>query len=630
MKNCRLTGNIPSALSRLPTIAEILPPSQLDVNPFNLYDTSRDDTERNSLEQELRIAATTFEAQEGILILDHDKLILRANYAFTRLSGYSAKEVIGKSTQIFCSSYHEPAFYEEIWRQTMQRGYWCGEMHARHKSGETHPIWSTLTAVKGSDGAITHYVSTATDMARRRGAEREIKRLAFHDPLSGLGNRRLLIDCMQQALIVSRRDDSLGAVLFIDLDNFKTLNDAAGHDIGDLILVQVARRLSTCVREGDTVAHLGGDDFAIVLTNLSPDAEQAILLAEQCGQHILAVLNSPYDLDGRSYYISPSIGVTLFGSEQESVANLLRRADLAMYQAKSHGGNTVRMFDPAVQTAVTARAELEEAMRHGLQRKEFILYYQPQIDSAGKATGAEALVRWQHPQHGLIPPSEFISLAEEIGLIVPLGLQLLEIACQQMVEWEARADLGEFTISVNVSSRQFQQPDFVEQVLRTLKDTGADPHRLKLELTESLLLDNVDDTIAKMTALREHGIGFSLDDFGTGYSSLSYLKRLPLDQLKIDQSFVSSVLVDANDAAIAKMIVTLGKSLGLNLIAEGVETEEQRIFLDDCGCHAYQGYLFGSPMPAKCFENFLRGIACSDLKSNIIQLNDRCRQPISK
>jgi diguanylate cyclase (GGDEF)-like protein/PAS domain S-box-containing protein len=566
--------------------------------------------ERKRIDRELRIAATAFEAHEGMVITDANKIILRVNRAFSEASGYTAEEVIGKTPQLFRSDCHGPAFYEELWRAVDQKGYWRGEMVTRRKNGDLYPVWYTMTAVRGANGAITNYVTTSTDIARQKKAEKEIGELVFYDPLTKLGNRRLLIDRLQQALTAIRRSDNSGALFFIDLDNFKTLNDTAGHEVGDLLLQQVAQRLSTCIRDGDTVARLGGDEFVVILTNLGAQRDHAMYLTQQVGDRILETLNAPYELAGQSHLSSPSIGVVVFGKENESVQELLRHADLAMYQAKAAGRNGLRFFNPAMQTAIKARADLEAAMRLALQRNEFVLHYQPQINAHGALIGAEALVRWQHPQRGLLFPGEFIELAEESGLVVPVGLRVLEIACEQMVAWSRRRNLCEFILSVNVSARQFHQPDFVEQVLATLQRTGADPRHLKLELTESLLLDNVEETITKMTVLRSHGVGFALDDFGIGYSSLSYLKRLPLDQLKIDQSFVRTVLVDANDAAIARMIVALGQTMGLSVIAEGVETEEQREFLLGCGCHAYQGYLFGRPMESLQFETSLLDIDC--------------------
>ncbi|WP_394789819.1 putative bifunctional diguanylate cyclase/phosphodiesterase [Rhodoferax sp.] len=572
---------------------------------------SRDISERKRTEQELRIAATAFEAHEAMYITDSDRVILRVNQAFTQSSGYRADEVVGQLPKLLRSGDHPAAFYEDMWQQIETQGYWHGEMTTRRKNGERYPIWFTLTAVKGADGRISNYVGTQTDISYRRAAEEEIIELAFYDALTKLGNRRLLLDRLQQALAVSSRNGTHGGLLFIDLDNFKTLNDTAGHEMGDLLLQQVAQRLGTCVRPGDTVARLGGDEFVVILADLGCKIGNAAHQAEQVGERILATLNAPYDLAGQSHYSSPSIGVALFGAEDSSVAELLRRADLAMYQAKAGGRNGLRFFDPAMQTAITARADIESALRLALQRQEFVLHYQPQVSRDGKLMGAEALVRWQHPQRGMLAPGAFISTAEDSGLIIPLGLQVLEIACLQLVAWAGDSAMCEFPISVNVSARQFHQRDFVAQVLGTLQRTGARPRQLKLELTESLLLDNVEDTIAKMTELRAHGVGFSLDDFGIGYSSLSYLKRLPLDQLKIDQSFVHGVLRDPNDAAIAQMIVALGQSMGLSVIAEGVETEEQRIFLAGCGCHGYQGYLFGRPMPAPQFEAFVQGTECA-------------------
>jgi len=466
--------------------------------------------------------------------------------------------------------------------------------------------------VSDSDGNVTHYVATMADITNRKKAEKEIRELAYYDPLTKLGNRRLLQDRLQYSLDSGKQNGSCGALLFIDLDNFKTINETAGHETGDKLLQQVGQRLQICVRDGDTVARLGGDEFVVILADLGPEIKASKDLTRQIGDRILSCLNAPYDLGGIVHYSSPSIGVTIFGKESESVNELLRRADLAMYEAKAGGKNALRYFDPAMQSKVTARSQLEDAMRYSLKHNEFALHYQPQVTREGKLFGAEALVRWQHPQRGWLSPTEFIPVAEESGLIIPLGLQVLAIACRQAVEWGKQYKLRDFAISVNVSARQFRQPDFMQQVMSTVEQAGVDPHKLKLELTESMLVDNVDDTIEKITALKAFGVGFALDDFGTGYSSLSYLKRLPLDQLKIDQSFVRDVLIDQNDAAIVQMIIALGTSLGLQVIAEGVETEAQRAFLAVHGCHAYQGYLFGRPMTVEAFNTYLRG-ACDGI-----------------
>ena len=436
----------------------------------------------------------------------------------------------------------------------------------------------------------------------RKAAEDEIWRLAFYDPLTRLPNRRLLIDRLRHALAAAPRSKRHGALLFIDLDNFKTINDTLGHDAGDLLLQQAAERLSSCVRVGDTVARQGGDEFVIMLMGLDEVAEEAAMQTEAIGEKILAVLNRPYQFTDQVYHNTASIGATLFSGHFASADEQLRRADLAMYHAKAAGRNALRFFEPGMQAVVTFRAELETAMRQGLQHGQFLLYYQAQLDDAGCVSGAEALLRWQHPVRGLVPPAEFIPAAEETGLILPLGRWVLETACAQLVAWSSRPATADLNLAVNVSAQQFRQPDFVTQVVELLARTGVDARKLKLELTESMLVHNMEETIAKMSALRALGVVIALDDFGIGYSSLSYLKRLPLDQLKIDKSFVRDVLTDPTDAAIVLTIVALARSLGLSVVAEGVETEPQREFLASHGCGAYQGYLHSRPLPLEQFE----------------------------
>ena len=565
---------------------------------FGLIGVIVDITERKQAETELRIAATTFEAQEGMTITDARQVILKVNRAFTEITGYSADEAVGQTPNLLNSGRHDKAFYEAMWREIERSGSWQGEIWNRRKSGDVYPEWLTITAVKADDGTTSHYVGTFADITLRKAAEDEIKHLAFYDPLTRLPNRRLLLDRLHQALAASARSGHGGALLFIDLDNFKTLNDTLGHDKGDILLQQVAQRLATCVREGDTVARLGGDEFVVMLEDLSDNPRETATQAEIVGEKILTTLNQTDRLTGHEHHSTPSIGVTLFSAHQNSVEELLKRADLAMYQAKAAGRNSLRFFDPEMQAVVSARANLEADLRQGIVQGQFLLYYQAQVIGEGRLTGAEALLRWQHPARGLVSPAEFIPLAEESGLILPLGHWVLETACAQLVAWAAQPETQRLTVAVNVSARQFRHPDFVNQVMAILDNSGADPTRLKLELTESLLLDDVEDIIAKMTALKARGVGFSLDDFGTGYSSLSYLKRLPLDQLKIDQSFVRDVFTDINDAAIAQAIIALSQTMGLSVIAEGVETEEQRDFLSRLGCQAYQGYLFGRAGPA--------------------------------
>jgi diguanylate cyclase (GGDEF)-like protein/PAS domain S-box-containing protein len=567
--------------------------------------TNVDISERKAAEQQLRIAAAAFESREATIITDADTVILRVNQAFTEITGYSVAEAVGQTPKLLQSGRHDADFYRLMWESIHRDGGWQGEIWDRRKNGEEYPKWLTISAVKDDEGTVTHYIGSHYDITERKRSEEKIQALAFYDQLTGLPNRTLLLDRLKQAMSVSARDDSFGALLFIDLDNFKTLNDTHGHEKGDLLLKQVAQRLCSCVRAGDTVARLGGDEFVVMLGSLSISERSAATQSEAVGEKILAALNQTYQLDDVAYHSTPSIGATLFKGHETALEDLVKQADLAMYKAKEAGRNTLRFFDPAMEIAVMARAGLEKDLREAIQQRQFVLYYQAQA-AGSQLTGVEALVRWQHPQRGMVSPADFIPLAEEVGLILPLGHWVLETACGQLARWATRPEMAQLTIAVNVSARQFRQADFVAQVLGVLKRSGANPRRLKLELTESLLVSNVDDVIEKMFALKGKGVGFSLDDFGTGYSSLAYLKRLPLDQLKIDQSFVRDVLSDPNDAAIARTIIALAQSLGLGVIAEGVETEAQRDFLASSGCPAYQGYFFSRPLPLVDFEEFAR------------------------
>ncbi len=565
----------------------------------------RDITQRKLSETELRVAATAFNSQLGMAITDVDKKVLRINQAFTDITGYEEHDVLGKSMDFLNSGRHEPAFYEDMFDKVRKTRAWRGEIWNRRKNGEIFPSHCTLTAVLAEDGMVTHFINSLTDVTQLKATEEEINKLAFYDPLTGLPNRRMLLDRLRLAMAESKRSGCVGALQFIDLDNFKTLNDTLGHDMGDLLLQQVGQRLKKCMREGDTVARLGGDEFVVMLKDLSTDLVDAAAQAEVVGEKILASIGEPYRLAGLEYQITPSIGITQFRGFDATIDDLLKQADLAMYQAKALGRNSMQFFDPSMQSVVTARVSLEADVRLGIAQGQFLLYYQPQIHRDGRTTGAEVLLRWPHPTRGMVPPNEFIGLAEDTGLILPLGNWVLETACHQLTVWANNPATQHLTLAVNVSARQFRQQDFVPYVLDLLQYTSANPRRLKLELTESMLVKDVEDTIAKMTELKAHGIGFSLDDFGTGYSSLSYLKRLPLDQLKIDQSFVRDLMTDANDASIARTVIALGHSLGLNVIAEGVETADQQHFLAEQGCDAYQGYLFGKPMPIVGFNTFL-------------------------
>ena len=566
----------------------------------------RDVTELRKSEQELRIAAKAFDSQEGMFITDANGVIQRVNKTFVETTGYDAEEVVGKTPALLKSGKHDAAFYQGI-REALDRDeHWQGEIWNRRKNGEIYPEWQTISVVRGEDGQISHYVSVFTDISLRKQSEEQIRNLAFFDPLTQLPNRRLLLDRLHQAISSSMRTGRQGALLFIDLDNFKSINDTQGHAVGDLLLVEAAKRLQGCIREGDTTARLGGDEFVVLIEDMDNDEQAAAAQAETVGEKILTTIGQSYLINGHEFHSTASIGITLFRGEVKTMEEMLKRADVALYQAKAEGRNTLRFFDPAMQAAVTARVALESDLRRAiLEQEQLQLYYQAQVDSTGRLIGAEALVRWRHPKRGMVSPAEFIPLAEESGLILPLGHWVLATACEQLTAWAARPETAHLTVAVNVSAKQFHLPTFVEEVLALVDYFKVNPARLKLEITESLMVENVDDIIAKMTTLKTRGINFSMDDFGTGYSSLSYLKRLPLYQLKIDQSFVRDVLTDPNDAAIAKIIVSLAKSMNLAVIAEGVETDAQREFLEENGCHTFQGYLFSKPIPADEFEQLV-------------------------
>jgi diguanylate cyclase (GGDEF)-like protein len=469
------------------------------------------------------------------------------------------------------------------------------EVHGIRKGGGEFPIGISVTQISRNGRPI--FIGLVRDITQRKQDEEEIRRLAFYDPLTSLPNRRLLMDRVKQALVTSARTGQHGALMFLDLDHFKQLNDTLGHDVGDLLLQQVAQRMRACVREGDSVARLGGDEFVVLLESLSMQPQEAAAQAEAIAGKVMAALGQPYTLREHTHSSTPSLGIVIFLEDNESIEELLKKADVAMYQAKAAGRNTVRFFDPNMQAAAAARAALERDIRSGLALGEFVLHYQVQVDAHGRTHGAEALVRWNHSVRGLVSPAEFIPVAEETGLILPLGQWVLEEACAQLVKWSRTVPTAHWVVSVNVSAIQFVQDNFVESVALALQKTGARPDHLKLELTESMLVHDVDDIIVKMSAIKAMGVGFSLDDFGTGYSSLSYLKRLPLDQLKIDQSFVRDLEIDSSDAVIARTIIALGHSLGLTVIAEGVETARQRDFLLGFGCDAFQGYFYGRPLP---------------------------------
>ena len=566
-----------------------------------------DITERMHAEEQQRIAAIAFESHEGMIVTNAQGVIVSVNRAFTTLTGYSMAEVEGKRADLLCTGQQNAARVKEIVQALMSTHYWQGEVWSHRKNGQSYAAWLTITAVTTPDGYISHYVGTFSDTTQNSEAIADIRRLAFYDPLTQLPNRRLLQDRLGQALAAASRSGMQGAILFLDLDNFKNLNDTRGHDVGDLLLNKVAQRLRINLRQGDTVARLGGDEFVMILENLSLDAGEAAILAKQIGEKLNQVIAEPINLGNGDFNCTTSIGVRLFNA-QDSVQELLKHADLALYQAKTDGRNILRFYDPSMQAALDERSQLELELRFALQRGQFQLYYQPQYDHTGRITGAEALLRWHHPKRGLVLPDEFIALAERIELIVPIGRWIMESACTQLNEWSGCKATSDLKLTLNISAHQFQQPDFVGQVREVLESSGVRPAHLTFELLESMVQMDVTETIEKMRIIKQWGVHFSIDDFGTGCSSVSCLTRLLLDQLKIDKSFVANLPHRDDDANIVKAIIAMAESLGLDVMAEGVETPEQRSFLERHGCHAYQGYLFNRPMPAEDLTVLLRRI----------------------
>ncbi len=565
-----------------------------------------DITERHQSAMQLRVAAAAFESEVPTMVADHRGVVLRVNRAFVASTGYAPEEIVGQNPDMLQSGRHDKAFYRLMWRSIKRTGVWQGEIWDRRKNGEVYPKWLTISAVRTDDGIVTHYIGTHQDNTERLRATEKIRELAFFDQLTGLSNRTVLLDRLGQAMTGSGRSASFGALLFIDLDHFKTLNDTQGHDMGDRLLKQVAQRLQSCMREGDTVARLGGDDFVVILAGLNSNEVDAATDTEAVATKIIATLGLPYQLGEAPHSSTCSIGASLFQGHRASIDDVMRQADLAMYRAKDAGRNAMRFFDPIMETVVVKRVAMERDLREAVAAKQFVLHYQAQVQGHGLITGAEVLVRWLHPERGMVVPADFIPLAEETGVILPLGNWVLEAACIQLAKWRHDPGMEHLTLAVNVSALQFAQADFVQQVMAIVGSTGANPQRLKLELTESLLVGAMTDIIEKMFSLKGQGLGFALDDFGTGFSSLSYLSRLPLDQLKIDKSFISDVLINSRNAAIARTIIALADSLGLGVIAEGVEADEERKFLANAGCHAYQGYLFSRPLPLDGFEDLVR------------------------
>ncbi len=569
---------------------------------FHLLMLAEDIAAKRKAEAELRLAASVYtNTVEGIVVTDKGGIILSVNPAFTEITGYTAEEAIGQTPRILKSEHHDEQFYAQMWKTLAETGSWQGELWNRRKNGEAFLEWQSITAILDDQGQPVRYVAVFNDVTELRMKDERIKHQAYHDALTGLPNRMLLQDRLDHAIDVARRDRTHLALLFLDLDRFKTINDSLGHDVGDLLLQAVAERLRSCIRKSDTLARLGGDEFVLVLSYFSNTAEVA-----HVAEKVIHELVQPLTLEGHQIHVTTSVGIALFPEDGLDAKALMKNADTAMYQAKAAGRNAFRFFDTSMNSRALERLDLETHLRSAVERLEFELYFQPKVLLAtGEPAGAEALIRWRHPERGLVPPNDFIPLAEETGLIVPIGEWAFREACRLTAIWTANGLLNGH-VAVNLSARQLQHLHLMETIDKALKASGADPRRIEIELTESVVMSNPGEAVAILSELRERGFSIAVDDFGTGYSSLSYLKRLPISSLKIDRSFVKDLPGDADDAAIAKAILDLSRSLGLLTVAEGIETAEQASYLSALGCQLAQGYYFAKPMPVEQFEAWLR------------------------
>lgn len=566
----------------------------------------RDITERKKAEEALRIAAATFETHDAILITDKYSNIVRVNRAFSDITGYSEDEVLGKNPRIMSSGRHDRSFYIEMWQDLLHAGYWAGEIWDKRKNGEIYPKWMTVTAVRNEQQETTHYVAIFSDITARKLAEEEIRRLAFYDALTKLPNRRLLLDRLSVALAASARHDDYGAVLFIDLDHFKSLNDMLGHDYGDLLLIEVGARIKSCVREIDTVARFGGDEFVVLIEAIGNDREDATRKIALVAEKIREALSMPHKLKRHEHHCSTSIGISLYHGNDQSMDILIEHADMAMYQAKGIGRNAVHFFDPVMQQNVAIHDAFINDLHHAIALQQLHLHYQIQVDNDNRPLGAEAFLRWAHPTRGMLLPGQFIRIAEEGTLIIDIDRWVLQTVCKQLALWGGNDKTRGLTLTVNISDKYFAQPDFVSYVIGILNEHRADPACLKLELPERLVMTDINSTVQKIQSLKNIGVRLSMDNFSTVYASLSSLKQLSSDQLKIHQEFVQAMTSEGSDNQLVKTLIELAKSLGLGIFAAEVEHEGQRAFLKNHDCNAYQGYLFGKPLPIEQFEALLR------------------------
>ena len=566
-----------------------------DGQPQRFIGIASDVTQQRANEDSLRQAAAVFDAtQEGVLVTDPDQRIVHVNPAFSRITGYSSEEILGQRPNLLNSGHHDASFYQSMWNALENRGAWSGEVWNRRKSGEIYPQWQCIRVIHDEQGRLSHYVAVFSDISALKRSQHELDYLAHHDPLSNLPNRLLFTERVAHALERSKSEGLRGAVLLIDLDHFKHINESLGHNVGDALLKGVGERLLQDIPNGSTLARLGGDEFGLLSENCSA-APQAAELA----QRLLRCLEAPFRFDGHELYIGASIGIGLFPGEADSVEQIMRNADSALFKAKSSGREGYAFYVQELTDYARQRVELASSLRHALDNQELRVYYQPLHDLRdGHMVGMEALVRWQHPQRGLVPPAEFIPMAEENGMIAAIDAWVLEQACRQMVSWNAEGGSLRF-VAVNISSRLFSRGELDQKVARVLAETGLPAGQLELEVTESAIMEDPDAALRFLTRLRALGVRLAIDDFGTGYSSLARLKRLPVDKLKIDQSFVRGLPEDTDDAAIARAVIALGHSLGLKVLAEGIEAPRQVEFLRELGCDYGQGYHYGRPLPAQ-------------------------------
>ncbi len=590
----------------LPILTRYLIRSNAAGEPVQASGTNMDLSEHRQTEQRLQQAAAVLETtREGVVVTDTRNQITMVNHAFTEISGYSEAEVIGRSPAMLASGRHDAAFYREMWEALTGSGYWQGEIWNRRKSGEIYPELLSITAVRNEFEEVTHYVGVFADISKIKHTESQIEFLAHHDPLTRLPNRLLLLSQLEHDIRVAQLQNCRLALLMLDLDRFKDVNDSFGHGAGDELLQQVARRIHTRLRRTDTVARLGGDEFTVMLQNIEQPEDAAMI-----ANGLIDVLARPWQLsNGAEVRIGASIGISIFPDHGTATDELLQHADAALYQAKSEGRGCFRYFSRSLTRAARERIELDARLHRALQQNELRVHFQPQVDiGSGRIIGAEALVRWQDPQQGLIPPLRFIPVAEATGLIGAIGEWVLRETCRQGQEWRA-AGLPPLTLAVNLSPRQFLHGDIVATVSAILAETGFPAERLELELTESALMERQEELVALLNRLRAIGVRLAIDDFGTGYSSLAYLKRFPLDVLKIDKGFVDDIPHGQDDVAIASAIIAMGHSLGFQVLAEGVETDEQLAFLQSLGCDLYQGYLKSRPLPADEFARLFTASA---------------------